>query len=80
MPKANIVIALEKPLDKSIANEFVIRNNCNVLREDDTHIYVTETVRNRYKGDDETIVSDLSYGILNKYPGISTIVWNESDY
>lgn len=55
MPKTKIVVGLEKP----ITNNFITENNCNVVHEDDTHIFIIETPRNRYKGDDETVVYSL---------------------
>jgi hypothetical protein len=76
MPKTKIVVGLEKP----IINNFLTENNCNVVREDDTHIFIIETPRNRYKGDDETVVYALSNEVLVNYSGNYIIVWAESDY
>ena len=76
MGMAQIVIRLEKPVIQSFLDE----NNCTVIRQDDDHVYILEPARNRYKGDDETIVFDLGHGLFKNYDGKYSIVWEESDY
>ena len=76
MPKTTIVVGFEKP----VVDNFIAENNCNVIREDDKNIYISVTSRNRYKGDDETVVYSLSNDILVNYEGKYIIVWDESNY
>ena len=74
MPK--VVIRLEKPIDPN----FLDQQSCNVIREDEFSVYLSVGSRNRYKGDDESIVLDLGNGVLKNYDGNYSIVWEESEY
>ena len=70
------MVGLEKP----VVGNFIVENNCNVIREDDENIFISVTSRNGYKGDDETVFYSLSNDILVNYEGNYFIVWNESNY
>ena len=76
MSHAKIIIQLEKPID----DDYIKKNKCNVIREDDLYVYLSEAATNSYKGDDESIVYDVSYRILKNYPSSYSIVWGESEY
>jgi len=71
-----VVIRLEKPIDQN----YIEQNNGNVIREDELNVYLSVPANNRYKGDDESIVYDISHRILQYYTGSYSIVWDESEY